>query len=338
MPIQYQGVLAEHRAVREAAGLFDVSHMGEIEVSGPGAEQFVERMTPNRVARLAAGQAHYSALLSERGTFLDDLLIYRLAAARFLLVVNAANTVKNLEWLRRHAEGDVEIRDASEEYALLALQGPRAATVLARLLGRPLGEVRPFRFVTMPFAGDRVLVSRTGYTGEDGFEIYLPPALAPAMWEQILEAGGGDGVSPVGLGARDTLRLEAALCLYGQDIDEGVTPWEAGLDFIVKLGKGDFVGREALVRQKAAGITRRLTGFAMTDRGIARPGHAVIQGGVRVGQVTSGTHSPSLGRAIGLTYLPSEARDPGTPLAVVIRGSEVAAEVVSIPFYRRSRS
>jgi aminomethyltransferase len=337
MPIQFQGVLAEHRAVRRDAGLFDVSHMGELEVSGPDAEAFLEKMTPNRVGRLATGQAHYSALLNERATFLDDLLVYRLASGSFLLVVNAVNTARNLAWLQQHAEGDVAIHDRSEDYALLALQGPRAEKVLSRVLERDLGEVGPFRLIFLDREGGRLMVSRTGYTGEDGFEIYLPPSLAPALWEEILAAGEEHGVLPVGLGARDTLRLEAALCLYGQDIDENVTPLEAGLGFIVKLDKGDFLGREALLRQKAEGVSRKLTGIALTGRGIARPGHPVLVDGKSVGQVTSGTHSPTLGRAIGLTYLPVDASQPGSPLTVAIRGSQVAAEVVSIPFYKRPR-
>jgi aminomethyltransferase len=337
MPIQYQGVLVEHRSVRQAAGLFDVSHMGELEISGPDAEAFLEKMTPNRVGRLATGQAHYSALLNERGTFLDDLLVYRLASGRFLLVVNATNTARNLDWFRQHAEGDVAIDDATDRYSLLALQGPRAEDVLSRVLERDLSEVRPFRFVFVEEVGGRFLVSRTGYTGEDGFEIYLSPEQAPGLWERILAAGEQQGVMPVGLGARDTLRLEAALCLYGQDIDDSVTPLEAGVGFIVKLDKGDFVGRDVLLRQKTEGVSRKLSGFAVTGRGIARPGHPVHRDGAAVGEVTSGTHSPTLGRAIGLTYLPVEAREPGTPLTVVIRGSEVAAEVVSIPFYRRPR-
>jgi aminomethyltransferase len=295
-------------------------------------------MTPNRVARLETGQAHYSALLNERGTFLDDLLVYRLGTGRFLLVVNAVNTAGNLAWLRRHAEGDVAIHDATERYALLALQGPRAEEVLSRVLETDLGEVRPFRFILVDEEGGRLLVSRTGYTGEDGFEIYLPPELAPGLWQRILTMGEEQGVVPVGLGARDTLRLEAALCLYGQDIHDQVTPLEAGLGFVVKLDKGEFMGRDVLARQKSEGVSRKLSGFAVTGRGIARPGHPVFREGAPVGEVTSGTHSPTLGRAIGLTYLPMEVRAPGSPLTVEIRGSRVPAEVVTIPFYRRPRS
>lgn len=335
MPVQYRGVMAEHAAVRTAAGLFDVSHMGELEVSGAQAEAFLDEMTPNNVSRLATGQAQYTALLTQAGTFVDDLLIYRLAAGRFLLVVNAANTAGDLAWIRDHVHGDVEVRDLSLEYALLAVQGPRAAGILGRFLGKDLQHMGSFRFTMEPMDGATLLISRTGYTGEDGFEIYLPSAMAPSVWQRLLAEGEGDGLVPVGLGARDTLRLEASLPLYGQDIDTTRTPLEAGLSFIVKLKKGDFMGRETLARQKEEGVSHRLTGFTVTGRGIARPGHGVRVAGREVGIVTSGTHSPTLGRAIGMAYLPVAHGEPGTKLMIVIRGNEVEAEVVPLPFYRR---
>jgi aminomethyltransferase len=337
MPIQYQGVMAEHAAVRNAAGLFDVSHMGEVEISGPQAEAFLDRLTPNAVSRLATGQAHYTALLTPEGTFIDDLLIYRLASGRFLLVVNAANAGKDLEWIQEQADDEVEVLDVSHRYALLALQGPRAAAILGRALERDVATLRSFHFTVDALPAGQCLVSRTGYTGEDGFEIYLPPEEAPAMWRKILAAGQQDGVVPVGLGARDTLRLEAALPLYGQDIDADHTPLAAGVKFIVKMDKGDFIGRDALVRQQQEGLQERLTGFAITGRGIARHGHLVSVAGKVVGPVTSGTHSPTMKRAIGMAYLPMEHREKGTRVTVEIRGKEVEAEVVPLPFYRRPR-
>jgi aminomethyltransferase len=337
MPIQYQGVLAEHAAVRRAAGLFDVSHMGEVEISGPDAEAFLDRLTPNAVSALATGQAHYTALLTPVGTFIDDLLIYRLAAGRFLLVVNAANVEKDVEWIQAQAGDEVEVQDVSHRYSLLALQGPRSVDILSRVLERDLADVRSFHFIADTLPSGQRLISRTGYTGEDGFELYLPPAEAPEMWRKILAVGKEDGVVPVGLGARDTLRLEAALPLYGQDIDAEHTPLEAGLKFIVKLEKGDFIGRDALVRQQETGPQMRLSGFSMTGRGIARHGHQVKIAGQEVGPVTSGTHSPTLERSIGMVYLPVEQRQKGSLLSVEIRGKEVEAEVVPLPFYRRKR-
>lgn len=337
MPIQYEGVMAEHAAVRTAAGLFDVSHMGEVEISGARAEAFLDRLTPNAVSRLVTGQAHYTALLTRTGTFIDDLLIYRLASGRFLLVVNAANAAKDLEWIQEQAGDEVEVQDVSHRYALLALQGPRAAGILGRTLERDVTELKSFHFTVDTLAAGQCLISRTGYTGEDGFEIYLPPEEAPAMWRRILKEGQTDGLLPVGLGARDTLRLEAALPLYGQDIDDAHTPLAAGLKFIVKLDKGDFIGRDALLVQQQEGPGERLTGFAITGRGIARHGHLVQVAGQVAGTVTSGTHSPTLERAIGMVYLPVEHREKGTRLSVEIRGKEVEAEVVPLPFYRRPR-
>jgi len=336
MPVQYAGVIDEHRAVRSAAGLFDVSHMGQIRVSGDGAEGYLQRLTPNDVTRLTPGRAHYSALLNERGTYLDDLLVYRLAPAEFLLVVNAANAERDLRWAASHAEDSVEVVDASDEYALLALQGPRAVEILAPLSDTNLGAIGYYRFARGRVAGRPALLSRTGYTGEDGFEIYLAPEDAPALWDRLLEAGRGTGLVPAGLGARDTLRLEAGMALYGHEIDETTTPWEAGLDWTVKLEAGEFIGRQALVEQRARGISRRLVGFEVEGRGIARQGHPVLSAGSAVGAVTSGTWSPTFGKALGMAYVPAALAEAGTPIVLEVRGKPLAGKVRELPFYRRA--
>ena len=337
MPVQYTSVIEEHRAVRQAAGLFDVSHMGQLAVRGPGAERFLDRLTPNAVARLAAGRAHYSALLDERGTYLDDILVYRLAAEDFLLVVNASNAERDAEWVRRHAAGDAEVADESDRWALLALQGPRAAGILAPLVDLDLGAVRYYGFARGRVDGEPALVSRTGYTGEDGFELYLEPEAAPRIWARLLEAGSPAGLVPAGLGARDTLRLEAGMALYGHELDETTTPWEAGLDWTVKLEKGDFLGRDALVRQREAGVGRRLVGFDVTGRGIARQGHAILHDGRQVGVVTSGSWSPTFERALGMGYVEAGLAEPGREVEISVRERPVAARLAAIPFYQRPR-
>ncbi|MGB3561661.1 MAG: glycine cleavage system aminomethyltransferase GcvT [Thermoanaerobaculia bacterium] len=337
MPVQYGGVIGEHRAVRSAAGLFDVSHMGEFLVTGPGAESFIQRLTPNDVAKLTPGRAHYSGLLTTDGTYVDDLLVYRLGEEEFLLVVNAANTQKDFEWVRTHLDGEVELADRSMDYALLALQGPRALDILQPLTETDLSTIRYYRFADGVVAGSPSLISRTGYTGEDGFELYLPPAEAAAVWDRLLEVGTPDGLVPAGLGARDTLRLEAGMALYGHEIDDTTTPWDAGLDWLVKLDKGDFVGRQALVAQKDAGTQRRLVGFEVEGRGIARQGHPVMDDGKRVGEVTSGTWSPTFEKALGMAYLPHSLAEPETELALEVRGKLLTARVVELPFYKRSK-
>lgn len=337
MPVQYSGVIEEHRAVRDRVGVFDVSHMGEIAVRGAAAERFLDRLTPNHVAKLGSGQAHYSGLLTEKGTYIDDLLVYRLADDDFLLVVNAANAAKDFAWVARHADGEVEVVDLSSRFALLAVQGPRAEEILAPLSSVDLADLRYYRFAEGEVASARAIVSRTGYTGEDGFELYVEPAAAPDLWRRLLEAGAEAGLLPAGLGARDTLRLEAAMALYGHEIDDTTTPWEAGLDWVVKLDKGEFIGREALVRQKEEGLERRLVGFEVVDRGIARQGHAVFAGSEEdeVGEVTSGTFSPTLKKAIGMAYVPVELAEPGSEVAIEVRSRRLAARVVELPFYRR---
>jgi aminomethyltransferase len=336
MPVQYAGVIEEHRAVRSAAGLFDVSHMGEIEVRGPGAEAFLQRLTPNDVGNLAPGRAHYSALLDENGGYRDDLIVYRRGGEEFLLVVNAANAAADFEWVAGHAGAGATIEDASDRWALLALQGPRAQAILARLTEADLAGLRYYGFTAATAAGRPALVARTGYTGEDGFEIFLAPDDAPAVWDALLAAGGGDGLQPAGLGARDTLRLEAGMALYGHEIDASTTPFEAGLDWVVKLDKGDFIGRDALLAQRAAGVPRRLLGFEVVERGIARQGHTVHVGERLVGCVTSGTWSPTFEKALGMALVEPDCA-PGAPVAIEVRGKRLAAALAALPFYRRRR-
>jgi aminomethyltransferase len=337
MPVQYAGVIDEHRAVRGAAGLFDVSHMGEIRVRGEGAARYLQRLTPNDVNRLVPGRAHYSALLNERGTYLDDLLVYRLATDEFLVVVNAANAARDVEWMASHADGSAEVADVSADYALLALQGPRALAILAPLADADLAALAYYGFVRGRVEGRPALLSRTGYTGEDGFEIYLAPEDAPPVWRRLLREGGGMDLVPAGLGARDTLRLEAGMALYGHEIDETTTPWQAGLDWTVKLDAGDFIGRQALLDERERGVARRLVGFEVEGRGIARQGHRIVAGGSAVGAVTSGTWSPTFERPLGMAYVPADLARPGTPVAVEVRGKPLSATVRDLPFYRRPR-
>jgi aminomethyltransferase len=276
-------------------------------------------------------------LLNERGTYLDDLLVYRLGAEDFLLVVNASNSERDAEWVLRHAPADVEVADVSERWALIALQGPRAVGILSPLTDVDLGAIRYYGFAHGRVDGHRALVSRTGYTGEDGFELYLDPDAAAPVWRGLLAAGAASGLVPAGLGARDTLRLEAGMALYGHELDETTTPWEAGLDRVVKLDKGDFLGREALVRQREAGVPRRLVGFDVTGRGIARQGHPVLVDGRTVGVVTSGTWSPTFERALGMAYVESALAEPGRDVEIAVRERPVAARLAAIPFYRRPR-
>jgi glycine cleavage system T protein (aminomethyltransferase) len=333
MPVQYAGVIEEHRAVRTAAGLFDVSHMGEVRVRGAGAEALLQRLTPNDVAKLVPGRAHYSGLLTERGTYVDDLLVYRLAADDFLVVVNASNAPGDFAWMASRAQGEAEVTDESERWALLALQGPKALAILTPLASPEVSGLKYYGFVQGQVDGTPAILSRTGYTGEDGFEIYLAPEEAPKVWRRLVEAGA----APAGLGARDTLRLEAAMALYGHEIDETTTPFEAGLGWVVKLDKGEFLGRDALAAQKAAGVPRKLVGFEVQGRGIARQGHAVVSDGGAVGTVTSGTWSPTFEKAIGMAYVPPEMAAPGTPLTLDVRGKPLPAVVVELPFYRRPK-
>jgi aminomethyltransferase len=335
MPVQYpSGTQAEHRAVREAAGLFDVSHMGEFQLAGPEALDVIQAVTVNDASRLEVGQAQYSALCQEDGGVIDDLLVYRLAEEEYLLVVNAANRAPDWAQVGTHARGrKVELEDRSDATGLLALQGPAAPRFLQPLTDLPLEDVRYYRCEPGRVAGVDALVARTGYTGEDGFELYLPAAETPAVWRALLEAGTEEGPLPAGLGARDTLRLEMGYALYGNDLDREHTALEAGLGWIVKLEKGPFVGREALARQKEAGVPRRLAGLRLTTRGFPRPGYPVVAEGEEVGRVTSGTVSPSLGVGIALAYLPAELASPGTEVAIRVRDREIPATVRRPPFY-----
>ncbi len=335
MPVQYAGVIEEHRAVRAAAGLFDVSHMGEIRVAGPRAEAALQRLTPNNVARLRPGRAHYSALLTERGTYVDDLLVYRLSAEEFLLVVNAANRDRDLEWVRAHVGDDAEVTDVSDSYALLALQGPRAEEILRQLTEADPGELKYYRFARAEVHGREMIVSRTGYTGEDGFELYTAPGDAADVWRRLLEVGGPLGLVPAGLGARDTLRLEAAMALYGHELDDSTTPLEAALEWTVKWKKGDFIGRDALMVQREAAPERRLAGFEVTGRGIARQGSPVFLDGAEIGAVTSGTWSPTFEKALGMAYVRAGNEAPGLEIELEVRGRKLAGRTVELPFYRR---
>jgi aminomethyltransferase len=337
MPVEYSGITDEHLAVRTRAGLFDVSHMGEIEVAGRDALAGVQRITSNDASKLAIGQAQYAALTTERGTFVDDLLVYRLAADHFLLVVNASNIEKDFAWIADGITpaGDVVAVNTSTRYALIAVQGPAAREVLQPLTGADLG-MKYYWFATGEVAGVRATISRTGYTGEDGYEIFVAPAYATRVWDALLDAGRAVELRPAGLGARDTLRLEAAMRLYGNDIDDQTTVLEADLEWIVSWSKGDFIGKAALEAQKAGGVSRRLAGFEMLDRAIARHGYPVWVGGKQAGVVTSGTQTPFLKKAIGMAYVPSTL-ETGADIAIDIRNRRVPARLVPLPFYKRAK-
>jgi aminomethyltransferase len=337
LPVQYGGISPEHLAVRTAAGLFDVSHMGEVWVSGAGAPDAVQRLVTNDAARLAVGAGLYSPMCLPTGGIVDDVTVFRAGERRYLIVVNAATRAKDVAWIREHA-GGATVRDASDETALLALQGPRAAPVLEAVAGRDLGTLQRFHLIEgVALAGTRATVSRTGYTGEDGFEIACPWDAAPAVWDALIAAGRPHGLIPAGLGARDTLRLEAAYMLYGSDIDETTSPLEAPLAWTVKLDKGEFIGRDALLAQKTRGVARRLVGFEAADRSIPRQHCAIWADGRRVGEVTSGTFAPTLRRPIGLGYVPAGTA-PGTVLEIEVRGHRTPATVVRLPFYRRPKA
>jgi aminomethyltransferase len=341
MPVEYTGITDEHMAVRTQAGLFDVSHMGQIELAGPDALAAVQWISSNDASRLAIGQIQYSALTTPEGTFVDDILVYRMADQHFMLVVNAGNIMKDYEWIRaRVAErgGDVSVVNASSRYALIAIQGPKAEAILQRLTGIELPAIKYYWFANGEVSGVRVTVSRTGYTGEDGFEIFVPPAQAEQVWNALLEAGVADGLKPCGLGARDTLRLEASMRLCGSDMDEQTTVIEAGLGWIVGWKKGEFIGSEVLRAQKGGTLERTLVGFEMVDRAIARHGYPVVIGTDVVGVVTSGTQTPFLKKSIGLAMVPVSRSAPGTPLHIEIRGRHVAAVVVPEPFYKRPKT
>ena len=336
MPVEYSGIIEEHMAVRTKAGLFDVSHMGEILVSGKQALDFIQYLTPNNAARLAPNKAQYTALTTPEGTFIDDMLVYCLDEEKYLCVVNAANSDKDYEWILSHAGGyDVSVENQSDIYTQLALQGREAESILQPLTGINLEEMKTFRARRGSVAGVGALVSRTGYTGEDGFEIYTQSENPTRIWDALLEEGQTHGLLPIGLGARDTLRLEATLMLYGNDIDETTTVLEAGLGWLVKFKKGDFLGREALLKQKEEGLRRKIVGFELLGRGIARSHYPVIVDGEKVSEVNSGSYSPYLKKSIGLTYLPIEHTEDGKEFDIEVRGSLVKARVIPLPFYKR---
>jgi aminomethyltransferase len=338
MPVQYTGVLEEHQAVRTRAGLFDVSHMGEVSVRGRGALAFLQHVTCNDVAKLVPGRIQYSALMTAAGTFVDDLLVYRLAEDAFLVVVNASNAVKDLAVLEAAARGfDVEVKDHSDRYALLAVQGPQALAIVSSLAAADVQALRYYSFTRTEVSGASCLVSRTGYTGEDGFELYAPPEAAEGLWRALMDAGAPRGLAPAGLAARDTLRLEACMALYGNDIDDTTTVLEADLAWIVKLDKGDFVGRDVLARQKAEGVSRLLVAFETEGRAVARHGFPARIEGREAGTVTSGSFSPTLKRNVGMAYLPVAHTGPGTRFEVAIRGRGEPAVVVRKPFYKREK-
>ena len=331
MPVQYEGIKSEHEAVRTRAGLFDVSHMGEAVFRGPEAEKAVQRLVTRDVSRLEVGQAGYCAVCYEDGGTVDDVIVYK-RPQDFLIVVNASNREKDLDHFRQNIQDlDVELTDESDDWALLALQGPDAVAMLQNFTEEDLSKIKPFRFVEGEVDGASAIISRTGYTGEDGFELYVGSEDAPALWRKLVEAGA----TPAGLGARDTLRLEAGMCLYGNELDPGTTPLEAGIGFAVHLDKDEeFVGQEALRREKGEGLRKKLVGFEVEGRGIARHGYPAVVDGEEVGEVTSGTQSPTLNRAIGLALVAPGVEDT---FEVEIRGRAVEVRAVPLPFYKRER-
>ncbi|HSR67174.1 MAG TPA: glycine cleavage system aminomethyltransferase GcvT [Acidobacteriota bacterium] len=335
MPVQYAGTLKEHQAVRQSVGIFDVSHMGEIEITGPEALQAAQRLTCNDLTRIEDGQAQYSAFLTPEGTFVDDIVVYRFSTRRIFICVNAANRDKDFKWVSEHLSGEAEASDVGDFYSQFAIQGPRSEDVLQRLTASDLSAIRYYRFQVGQVDGVDAIISRTGYTGEAGFEIYLDPRHSEQVFRALLKAGEGEDIQPAGLAARNTLRLEVCFPLYGNDIDSTTTPLEAGLGWIAKLESDDFIGREALRRQKEEGLERKLIAFEMVDRGIARDGYPVILEGQEVGRVRSGSYGPTVEKNIGLTYLPLEAAQEGRSFEIEIRGRRAAAKVVAKPFYKK---
>jgi aminomethyltransferase len=339
MPVEYSGIADEHLAVRSRAGLFDVSHMGQIEIAGPDALKAVQHVTSNDASRLSVNQAHYSALTTPDGTFVDDVLTYRLADDHFMLVVNASNIIKDFRWIAEHIQGvgDAAAVNTSSRYALIAIQGPAAREILQTLTGVDLAGIKYYWFATGEVASVRVTISRTGYTGEDGYEVFVAPAAAERVWDSMLAAGKPAGLLPAGLGARDTLRLEASMRLYGNDMDEQSTVLEADLGWIVGWKKDEFIGADVLRRQKSEGTSKKLVGFEMLDRAIGRHGYDVYIDGAKAGVVTSGTQTPYLKKAIGMAYVPSNRTETGTEIEVDVRGRRAKAAIVAMPFYKRAR-
>jgi len=338
MPVQYSSIIEEHNAVRTAVGVFDVSHMGEIDVRGPEAVKLVDYIATNNASKLKTGQAHYSALLYEHGGFVDDILVHKVSDTHFFLCVNSSNQEKDFEHIRSHNRFDAEVEFSSDRYAQLAIQGPKALATLQKLTPADLSQIKYYWFADGEVSGVPARIARTGYTGEDGFEIYIPAESAPKLWEDVLRAGNEFGIKPCGLGARNTLRLEAKMALYGHELTASTNPFEADLAWIVKLDKGDFIGRQALEKAAAEGVTRKLAGFEMQDRGIGRDGYEVWIEGQPAGWVTSGGPSPTLNKNIGLCYLPVDKSTPGLPIQILIRNAPVRAVTVPTPFYKRAKA
>lgn len=336
MPVQYTGIIEEHQIVRKKVGVFDVSHMGEFQVRGKDALQFLQRVTVNDVSKLEQGKAQYSAMCYEHGGIVDDLLVYH-AGDHYMLVVNASNIQKDFDWLQSQIKEHVELKNASDDFSLLAIQGPRSLDTLQKLTSVVLSKIEYYHFTRGEVAGVPMIISRTGYTGELGFEIYFDSSVATGkkVWEEVFTAGKAYGIAPVGLGARDTLRLEMGFCLYGNDIDQTTHPLEAGLGWITKLGKGEFLGRTPMLKAKEAGLKRKLVGFALPDKNIARHGFPVNVDGRAIGQVTSGTFSPSLQKSVGMGYVSISHAEPGATISISIRGKEIPASVVKLPFLQK---
>ncbi len=337
MPVEYSGITREHLAVRTAAGLFDVSHMGEIEVRGPQARALLQHVTSNDVARLQDNQAQYSALMLSTGCAIDDCVVHRFVADHYFICVNAANTDKDYEWIAQCNSWGVEVRNVSTHYSQIALQGPKALGIISRLTDSNPGDLKYYWFRRARCAGVEGILARTGYTGEDGFEFYFPPAASAELWNTLLDAGREEGLIPCGLGARNTLRLEAGYALYGHELDEQTTLLEANLGWIAKLEKGDFLGRDVLVRQRAQGMPKKLIGFEMLDRAPARDGYAVCIDGKSAGKVTSGSPAPFLKKNIGMAFVPPAAAMAGREIQIEIRGRQAPARIVPLPFYKRPK-
>ncbi len=333
MPVQYTSIIEEHRRVRESVGVFDVSHMGEVEVWGRDALDFVQKITINDASKLSDGRVQYSAMCYENGGIVDDLLVYHMGD-HYMLVINAANIPKDLEWMQKHVAGDVKLKNRSDDISLLAVQGPASLATLQKLTQAPLSSIQYYCFVRHKLAGVDMIISRTGYTGEIGFELYFPSDVQTGekLWNAVMEAGKEFNIGPVGLGARDTLRLEMGFCLYGHDIDETTNPFEAGLGWITKLDKGDFIGGAAIKTAKQQGLKRKLVGFTLNDKAFPRQGYSIHSNGSAVGTVTSGTFSPILDRGIGMGYVGIDKAKTGTPINIIIRNREIPAVVAPIPF------
>jgi aminomethyltransferase len=338
MPVQYSGIVEEHNAVRTGVGLFDVSHMGEIIIRGPESAKLVEYVSTNKAANLKVGQAHYSALLYEHGGIVDDILVHKVSDTEWFLCVNASNQEKDFEHIKKNNNFDAEVDFASPRFAQIAIQGPKARATLQKLTKTDLGAIKYYWFADGEVSGTQARIAHTGYTGEDGFEIYIAPDQAARLWRELLDAGAEFGVKPAGLGARNTLRLEAKMALYGHELTASINPLEADLAWIVKFDRGDFVGRAALEKSLSQGLTRKLVGFEMTERGIGRDGYEVWVDGAAAGWVTSGGPSPTLNKNIGLCFLPIDKAEPGLPIQIQIRNAPVAAVTVPTPFYKRPKA